>query len=132
MIQFTINYPLLVLLLYKNPETLVVNFFLNESHKAAHKQQRQFRSRSPFDPKYNSSSQLNSPDRNDESAQTELVPFELNTLVVATSNFSSNNKLGRGGFGPVYKVISFHFTVRIHILRNWKIVNVSTISGSIA
>ncbi|KAJ9552474.1 hypothetical protein OSB04_016519 [Centaurea solstitialis] len=29
--------------------------------------------------------------------------FKLSALLVATDNFSSNNKLGEGGFGPVYK-----------------------------
>lgn len=30
--------------------------------------------------------------------------FELQTLQVATDSFSEFNKLGHGGFGPVYKV----------------------------
>ena len=34
----------------------------------------------------------------------ELPLFELATLLNATNNFSSDNKLGEGGFGPVYKV----------------------------
>ncbi|KAL3612524.1 hypothetical protein D5086_003544, partial [Populus alba] len=33
----------------------------------------------------------------------ELPSFHLATIVKATDNFSSNNKLGQGGFGPVYK-----------------------------
>ncbi|XP_008226742.2 PREDICTED: uncharacterized protein LOC103326305 [Prunus mume] len=33
----------------------------------------------------------------------ELPLFELATVISATDNFSSNNKLGEGGFGPVYK-----------------------------
>ncbi|GKV50482.1 hypothetical protein SLEP1_g57184 [Rubroshorea leprosula] len=33
----------------------------------------------------------------------ELPSFELDLISNATSNFSSNNKLGEGGFGPVYK-----------------------------
>ncbi|KAJ9563179.1 hypothetical protein OSB04_008339 [Centaurea solstitialis] len=35
----------------------------------------------------------------------DLPLFSLSTLVVATNNFSSSNKLGQGGFGPVYKGI---------------------------
>lgn len=30
--------------------------------------------------------------------------FDLNVIRVATNNFSHENKLGQGGFGPVYKV----------------------------
>uniref|UniRef100_A0A2N9HS70 Receptor-like serine/threonine-protein kinase n=1 Tax=Fagus sylvatica TaxID=28930 RepID=A0A2N9HS70_FAGSY len=33
----------------------------------------------------------------------ELPIFDLATIAKATNNFSSNNKLGEGGFGPVYK-----------------------------
>lgn len=34
----------------------------------------------------------------------ELPRFDFNTIVIANDNFSSNNKRGEGGFGPVYKV----------------------------
>ena len=34
----------------------------------------------------------------------ELPLFYLATIATATNNFSSNNKLDEGGFGPVYKV----------------------------
>lgn len=33
-----------------------------------------------------------------------LPLFYLSTIVDATGNFSVENKLGEGGFGPVYKV----------------------------
>ncbi|KAK4852264.1 hypothetical protein QYF36_022475 [Acer negundo] len=33
----------------------------------------------------------------------ELPLFELDTIANATNNFSLNNKIGKGGFGPVYK-----------------------------
>ncbi|KAI6690442.1 hypothetical protein NL676_027270 [Syzygium grande] len=33
----------------------------------------------------------------------ELRVFDLGTVAIATSNFSEENKLGEGGFGPVYK-----------------------------
>ncbi|KAK6264837.1 hypothetical protein SCA6_020271 [Theobroma cacao] len=35
--------------------------------------------------------------------RSELPMFDLNTILVATDNFSTTNKLGQGGFGPVYK-----------------------------
>ena len=35
----------------------------------------------------------------------ELPMFDLSTISRATDDFSLNNKLGEGGFGPVYKVI---------------------------
>ena len=34
----------------------------------------------------------------------ELPIFDLMSIVNATDNFSRNNLLGEGGFGPVYKV----------------------------
>lgn len=36
----------------------------------------------------------------------ELPLFDLSTISRATDNFSLNNKIGEGGFGPVYKVIT--------------------------
>ena len=34
----------------------------------------------------------------------EVHYFNLSTIMAATNNFSDENKLGEGGFGPVYKV----------------------------
>ena len=47
----------------------------------------------------------------------ELPLFEFQVLAAATDNFSLSNKLGQGGFGPVYKV-SMHkeFIVRLQEL----------------
>jgi hypothetical protein len=36
--------------------------------------------------------------------EIELPIFDLTVIANATDNFSRNNKLGEGGFGPVYKV----------------------------
>ncbi|XP_057955700.1 G-type lectin S-receptor-like serine/threonine-protein kinase At4g27290 [Malania oleifera] len=45
------------------------------------------------------------PGRNNESPNEdlELPLFDLAVLATATNNFSADNKLGEGGFGPVYK-----------------------------
>lgn len=34
----------------------------------------------------------------------ELPFYNFNCIAKATNNFSEENKLGQGGFGPVYKV----------------------------
>lgn len=39
----------------------------------------------------------------------QLPLFNFNAIEVATDYFANKNKLGQGGFGPVYKV-SFHIT----------------------
>lgn len=42
----------------------------------------------------------------DDISTAESLQYDLSTIREATDNFSSANKLGEGGFGPVYKVIS--------------------------
>ena len=39
-----------------------------------------------------------------QSEDMEVTFFTLAIVATATENFSSNNKLGEGGFGLVYKV----------------------------
>ena len=47
----------------------------------------------------------------DESANSELPLYDLNTIAIATENFAIKNKLGQGGFGPVYKVIIYWYRI---------------------
>ncbi|KAH9666044.1 Receptor-like serine/threonine-protein kinase [Citrus sinensis] len=42
----------------------------------------------------------------DQSISHELKIFDFQTIAAAANNFSTTNKLGEGGFGPVYKVDS--------------------------
>ena len=35
----------------------------------------------------------------------EVPYFDFESILLATDNFSDANKLGRGGYGPVYKVM---------------------------
>ena len=41
---------------------------------------------------------------NERQEDLDLPLFDLDTILNATNEFSRNNKLGGGGFGPVYKV----------------------------
>ena len=36
---------------------------------------------------------------------SDVMVFSFATIVAATNNFASENKLGEGGVGPVYKVL---------------------------
>lgn len=38
-------------------------------------------------------------------SNTDLPVMDLGIIQAATCNFSDDNKLGEGGFGPVYKVL---------------------------
>jgi hypothetical protein len=39
-----------------------------------------------------------------ENEDIDIPIYDLSTIANATNNFSIDNKLGQGGFGPVYKV----------------------------
>ena len=47
----------------------------------------------------------------------ELPSFDLDTIALATSNFSFENKIGEGGFGPVYKVLSLSTILTSYFLQ---------------
>ena len=48
---------------------------------------------------------INSGDfREDDKKDIDVPYFDLESILVATDNFAEANKLGQGGFGPVYKV----------------------------
>lgn len=52
----------------------------------------------------------------DQSISHELKIFDFQTIAAAANNFSTTNKLGEGGFGPVYKVgIYIHTYTLTHI-----------------
>ena len=36
---------------------------------------------------------------------SELKIYDIDSILIATNSFSITNKLGQGGFGPVYKVL---------------------------
>lgn len=37
--------------------------------------------------------------------EVEMPIFDFTTIEIATNGFSFSNKIGEGGFGPVYKVV---------------------------
>lgn len=43
-----------------------------------------------------------------EHDRSEQFMYNFDSILIATNNFSSSNKLGEGGFGPVYKVSCYH------------------------
>lgn len=55
-------------------------------------------------------------DRNEDQA---MPLFDIDTILAATNNFSNNNKIGEGGFGPVYKV---NFLILIHALKGMLLI----------
>ena len=52
---------------------------------------------------------------NDGQDSHELHIFSFETISAATRNFSTKNKLGEGGFGPVYKVFSLSLSLSLSL-----------------
>ena len=44
----------------------------------------------------------------DQITNAESLQFDFGTIRAATDNFSDANKLGRGGFGEVYRVVKHY------------------------
>ncbi|RXH89915.1 hypothetical protein DVH24_032272 [Malus domestica] len=55
--------------------------------------------------------------------ETELPFFSLRSILAATNNFSESNKLGEGGFGPVYKRCKIDGFVYMLNLQAWELWN---------
>ena len=51
--------------------------------------------------------------QNCERDDLDLPLFDLPTLEQATENFAEKNKIGQGGFGPVYWVIISRLNYRL-------------------
>jgi len=47
----------------------------------------------------------------------DLPLLDLSTIITATDNFSEKNKIGEGGFGPVYLVIQYWSMIIVRIAR---------------
>ena len=52
----------------------------------------------------------------DEITSVESLQFDLSTIRAATNNFSDANKLGKGGFGIVYKVGKHYDRERLSVV----------------
>ena len=49
-----------------------------------------------------------------ETELSEFSVFDFDDILDATDNFSEENKLGEGGFGPVYKVVNVKMSYILH------------------
>lgn len=49
----------------------------------------------------------NQPNDTMDKKMSQVNTFSFESIAMATNNFADENKLGEGGFGPVYKVSFF-------------------------
>ncbi|KAL5772655.1 hypothetical protein ACOSQ2_012579 [Xanthoceras sorbifolium] len=66
------------------------------------KQNKQLHQRLFLDSARSFSNHEDSANSSGQSEDIELTMFQLSSVLAATNSFSSANKLGQGGFGPVY------------------------------
>jgi hypothetical protein len=57
--------------------------------------------------------------KEDDKKGIDVPFFDLASILAATDNFSEANKLGQGGFGPVYKVKIHSLVIMKLILNNF-------------
>lgn len=63
----------------------------------------------------------------DDKKRIDVPFFNLKSIIVATDNFSDANRLGQGGFGPVYKVVILTWTLFIWpFLKSYTTIFVTT------
>lgn len=63
-----------------------------------------------------------------DSETRNLQAFSFAKLKAATSNFSIENKLGEGGFGPVYKVKFHDYSISYRITDSFKVFQIFDIN----
>ncbi|CAI9773314.1 unnamed protein product [Fraxinus pennsylvanica] len=72
-------------------------------------------------------------DEGNEISSVESLQFDLNTIALATNNFSTENKIGEGGFGSVYKAIQyltlFCIMLCLNVLSGFGVLILEIISG---